>query len=475
MVTDWVLDELMEVSTGDPRLDRRVLSTVSMLSAKSDASILEASPTHKELVGAYRMLDNVRVQPSHILNPHIKSSIERSIGFQSVTIAHDTTEISVTHAVKGMGKTTKKKYSCYAHASMAYAPDGAPLGLINADIWTRDSTRKTRKTLGKTGCSKIPFEQRESYKWLRGTKKVVELAQKYPDTDWINVCDSESDMYSFYEYCEGTGLSNLHYVIRACQDMRRTRLTSDPSEEPKTLREQVELHRAQKPFDVYTMTIRDRKAPILPANKRHGEQEGREATVEVRRFSVNLCSPVKAKKSSTSMIRVNVVYLKEAASPQVKTPVEWILITSLPIKTRKDCLRVRKAYEQRWQIELYFRILKGGCDVENKKLRDYSRFAKCLSIYMVIAWRIDYITYVARHDKESSCERVFHKKEWQAIEAYFNKGKVRKKKPPKLQELILNIARLGGYKPRKTMPGVETIWRGLKMMDPIVYCWILFT
>ena len=94
---------------------------------------------------------------------------------------------------------------------------------------------------------------------------------------------------------------------------------------------------------------------------------------------------------------------------------------------------------------------------------------------MVIAWRIDYITYVARHDKESSCERVFHKKEWHAIEAYFNKGKVRKKKPPKLQELILNIARLGGYKPRKTMPGVETIWRGLKMMDPIVYCWILFT
>ena len=141
MVTDWVLDELMEVSTGDPRLDRRVLSTVSMLSAKSDASILEASPTHKELVGAYRMLDNVRVQPSHILNPHIKSSIERSIGFQSVTIAHDTTEISVTHAVKGMGKTTKKKYGCYAHASMAYAPDGAPLGLINADIWTRDSPR----------------------------------------------------------------------------------------------------------------------------------------------------------------------------------------------------------------------------------------------------------------------------------------------------------------------------------------------
>ncbi len=42
MAPDWVLDELMEGSTSDPRLDKRVLSAVSMLETKCNASLLEA-------------------------------------------------------------------------------------------------------------------------------------------------------------------------------------------------------------------------------------------------------------------------------------------------------------------------------------------------------------------------------------------------------------------------------------------------
>ena len=470
-MANWVKTELSDISTGDTRIDSRAIHTVSIFADNFEDSIPEASPTHKELTGAYRMLDNDRLEPRHILEPHMKSTIARAEEYASVTIAHDTTEIVVNHSVEGMGKTTTKKCGCYAHASMAFSPNGTPLGLINTKIWTRDSSRTTRKKLGKEECAKIPFEKRESFKWIQGVMSVAPLAEAYPDKEWINVCDSESDMYSFYEYCEELGLPNFHYVIRACQDMRMTLLTQDSSEKPVSLRQQIERHSTGKPADCYRLPIREREAAVFPRNRHHAQTQ-RMATVEVRRFSVYLCSPVKSRKNTS--VRVNVVHIKEKGSSKIKNPIEWILLTSLPVATRKQLRRVREAYEQRWQIELYFRTLKSGCNVEKRRLRTYSRFAKCLSIYMIIAWRINYITYIARSNPNASCETVFHKKEWQAVEAYFNNGKVGRTKPPKLTELILKIARLGGYKQRKTPPGIETIWRGLNTMGNIVSCWILF-
>ena len=42
-------------------------------------------------------------------------------------------------------------------------------------------------------------------------------------------------------------------------------------------------------------------------------------------------------------------------------------------------------------------------------------------------------------------------------------------KTPTLKEMILLIGSLGGYKKRKTPPGIITVWRGISRLYDMVY------
>jgi len=61
-----------------------------------------------------------------------------------------------------------------------------------------------------------------------------------------------------------------------------------------------------------------------------------------------------------SNIEINAVLIRETNSPKVENPVEWLLLTSLPIKTFAQVCAIISYYCCRWQIEIFFRILKSG-------------------------------------------------------------------------------------------------------------------
>ena len=125
-------------------------------------------------------------------------------------------------------------------------------------------------------------------------------------------------------------------------------------------------------------------------------------------------------------------------------------------------------YARRWGIEVFHRILKSGCCIEERQLGSDNRLEACLSIDMVVAWRIHYLTHLGRATPDVPCTVAFDDSEWKALLVY-KTGKPAPEQPPTLSEMILFIAKLGGFLGRKSdgIPGTETVWKGIDRMQDI--------
>ena len=76
-------------------------------------------------------------------------------------------------------------------------------------------------------------------------------------------------------------------------------------------------------------------------------------------------------------------------------------------------LQIIQWYLCRWQIEIYFKVLKSGCNIEKLQLSDKQRFDPCLAISLIIAWRILFLTMLGRASPSLNSECVFDTIEWQ--------------------------------------------------------------
>ena len=69
----------------------------------------------------------------------------------------------------------------------------------------------------------------------------------------------------------------------------------------------------------------------------------------------------------------------------------------------------------RWEIELFFRGLKPGCQIEQWRVQTEQRLLNALAIYVIVAWRIHTITMVGRAYPAVSCAVVFAPREWHTL------------------------------------------------------------
>ena len=132
-------------------------------------------------------------------------------------------------------------------------------------------------------------------------------------------------------------------------------------------------------------------------------------------------------------------------------------------------------YSYRWLIERYHFVLKSGCGLEKLQLETAERLHRALATYSIVAWRLLWLTYEARENPDSPCDRVLEAHEWQALYCYSHKTPVPPITTPSLHEAVVMIAKLGGFLARKSdgEPGVKTIWRGLRRLHDIASAWKL--
>jgi hypothetical protein len=152
------------------------------------------------------------------------------------------------------------------------------------------------------------------------------------------------------------------------------------------------------------------------------------------------------------------------------------LLSSVPTQTHAQALERLAWYARRWTIESWHRVLKSGCRVEARQFGNLDRFVRATALFAVISWRILYATLLARMDGELSCEVLLQSIEWRALYCRVHGTTEPPDDPPSLAQVVLWIARLGGYLSRKHdgPPGPTVMWRGFLTLHEITEMYRIF-
>ena len=478
----WVEKELESVDFGDERLDARFRLMMDDLSQKPSASVPTACGGWAETAAAYRFFDNERVDSEGVLQPHREATLNR-IGEEAVVLlVQDTTELDVTRPQQQMKDAgplnDESRWGFYDHPLVAFTPERIPLGVVHAEIWARDveefrahQEEKARDRWAKDKRKKHrTIEEKESLRWLEGYRRGCEVAHRFPKTQIVVIADSEADIYECFAAADRQdGQKKAEWITRACQDRSLTK--SVPQGYPR-LREKVASTRV-----LGTMELEVRARPPHEAKKgekRNQPRTARTAIMTIQATQVKLRGPQRP-GGRPADVTVNAILVRETNPPRGEEPIEWLLLTSLPISSFKQVRRVIEYYCCRWQIEIYFRVLKSGCRVEDRQFEDAARYLPCLAMYMVIAWRVMYVMMLGRECPEMSCAEVFSEAEWKSVYVVVCRESA-PETPPTLQEMIYLIARLGGHLGRTQdgPPGPKAMWIGMQRMTDLATAWCAF-
>jgi hypothetical protein len=456
---EWTVAEMKTIHLGDERLNKRLISILDTLSSHSQDSIPVACGGWAETKAAYRFFDNKKVSADKILEPHRISTIERIKKQETVLLIQDTTTLNFSgqHNRTDIGPINHDKHKgILLHPTIAVTPERLCLGVIDTYHWAREELHhwESRKEKSREN-HKTPLNEKESYKWLLGYQKAQEIADLTPNTKIIMVSDREGDLYDLYHEAYVSQQKNSAYwLVRAMSNRRLL----DEENNLKNLK-LLETVKSTKPIGMIEFE--------LPARNK---SERRQVKQVIYVDKVRLSPPDrKRKRTCYEIVETHVVIAAEIDPPIGQTPLEWVLLTNVPIYDATSGYEIVKWYLCRWQIEIYFRVLKSGCKVEKLQLETKSRFDSCLTIYMIIAWRILYLTMLSRECPEVNCDVVFSKEEWEI--AYIM---TYRKKPPKkaikLKSMMLLIAQFGGYLNRKNDgdPGPTAIWIGLQRLRDFI-------
>jgi len=459
----------------DERLNRRLLEILAQLSARPTASIPAACGGHAEMAAAYRFFDNEKATFDSILQSHLESTHRRLAAQPVVLLTQDTTEIEVTRPEQQMagagpldGNTRR---GAFLHLLHAFTPDGTPLGTAQAAAWTRDDNAVRSRSLTRAERANIPIEEKESYRWIRTLQKAREIARQHgATTKFVCLADSEADIHE-YLLAGAAEPRSVDWIVRSCQDRA---VVADEGKTP--AKQLLRKHLLSQPvLFTHTISVRGRKAKIACETRgRRQPRESRTAEVAVRAGQVTIRGPQRPGGHLPSLT-ANVVLVSELAPPPGDVPVEWVLITSLPIDELDQVREVIQYYCGRWLIEVLFRVLKSGCRVEERRFEHMDRMLPCLAVYLIVAWRTFYVCRLGRSCPDIPCDAIFDPCEWKAVWKVVNREDP-PQTPPALAVMVRMVAQLGGYVHRKRQgpPGPQTIWIGLQRAHDFAICWQTF-
>jgi Transposase DNA-binding/Transposase Tn5 dimerisation domain len=459
-MSTWIDHELTTLNLGDRRLNQRARLLLQRFFADPQASLNAACHGWAETQAAYRFFSNAAVLPDRILQPHQQATRQRIAQHGVVLLVQDTTELDYSaHPPRGTGPLTSvDRRGFLDHSHIAFTPAGLCLGVLDVELWARD--------LEGFGDSKqrqyAPLETKESYRWLQGYRLACRLAAQTPHTQIISLADCEGDLYEIFAEADAAPpAARAEYVIRVGKD--RCLTERDPAAGPYTYRKlRPELEQAP------VVARRQLQLPRTP------HRAARTAALEIRARPVRLKAPYRQHAPLPDLV-VHVVLVRESAAAAAVEPIEWLLVTSLPIATPAAVLAVVDYYMGRWPIEVYFRVYKSGCRVERLQLETAERLRPCLMLYKIVAWRVLYVMMLGREAPELPCDVVFAAEEWKPVWRITQQAPL-PERVPRLGDLVRMVGALGGHNGRSGdgPPGAEALWRGLRRMTDFALAWQTF-
>lgn len=448
---DWASDEFGAAQLGDARLTQRLIALARRLSQAPHSSFPQSLDA-AELKAGYRFFDNPKVDPDGVLSPHVSQTLGRMRQVPVVLAVQDTTEFNLSHlpATEGLGYGGGPHLRGFMmHSVLAVTPEGLPLGVLGMKTWIRPPRdfgkkhQRKQRTIG----------EKESIKWLEGLERLSALKGHCPDTHIVGVCDREGDVYDVFVAERPAGVD---WLIRASWNRR------------------VEHPEKYLWEAVAAAPVAGQTELQIPGS---GGTVARTARLTLRCAPVRLQPPRHRRRQGLPDVEVFVVHaLEEAGTAEGLEPLEWMLLTSVPTLTREQALERLAWYARRWTIESWHRVLKSGCRVEARQFGTLDRFVRATALFAVISWRILYATLLARVDGDLPCEVLLQPVEWRALYCRVHSTTKLPAEPPSLAQVVLWIAKLGGYLARKhdRPPGPTVMWRGFLTLHEVTEMYRIF-
>jgi Transposase DNA-binding/Transposase Tn5 dimerisation domain len=449
---EWVTQEFARADLRDKRLDRRLAKTAEQL-AKSPASpINEACGTWASTQAAYRLFNNPKASPPRILKPHWEATAQRMAGCGGPVLAmQDTVFFSYgTHVkTRGLGPIGKSNAAhdrgLVMHNALVFTTSGVPLGIVSQNIWARGEIPEEDYQEKIERLQVTAIEEKESSKWLIALKETVERAPA--GVPVVTVADRESDLFEFLTHAKEL---RAKYLIRARTDRK---LVPEDSEGCARMLEALSDAPA-----LGTITVE------VPGN---GSRKERIACIEVRIAEVAIQPPQRrgahAKASGSSEpVTVTLIGATEQSPPAGSDSISWVLLTNLSVKDFKSATEKVQWYGRRWGIEIWHKVLKSGCKVEDCMLEEAERLKRYLTLFSIIGVRLMHVAYLARAQPDLPATEVFSVEEVEALHIRVTKALPPAAPAPTLREVVRMLGKLGGHLGRKGdgEPGVTVLWRG---------------
>jgi len=455
--TSWIDRELAACELADTRLDERLRTLLEQIGGSVGESIPMACQDWANTKAAYRFFSNDRVNEADILAGHFQATKERFTATQAqILILHDTTEfsfqrenpdkigiITVAHGRKGKDRRPAPRAVCgiLMHSSLVLTTEGLPLGLAAIKFWTRKKFKGTDALKKKINPTRVPIERKESVRWLENLKQSTAILGA--PTRCIHIGDRESDIYELFCTANDVG---TYFLVRTCVDRLAGdgdhTVSADMEEAKVKARYRVEVRDANGNPDLVDLDVKFEKIHVLP--------------------------PI-GKQKQYPPLDLTVIHATERGTPKNREPIEWKLITNLPVRSRQEVIEKMQWYELRWKIEVFHKILKSGCNAEDSKLRTAERLVNLIAVFCIVSWRIFWMTMLNRATPDASPSLALTATEIRLLDKLVH-DKTQPTNGKSISHYIEKIARLGGYLARSSdpPPGNMVIWRGLSRLAAAV-------
>jgi hypothetical protein len=440
----WAYETLGRAQIGDERLVLRLVQMGASVARHPGGTITSTMKSSAEKEGAFRFVENDRVDPGAIVAAVGESTALNCADEDVVFVPIDQTDLTFTDRkqVRGLGPdgagNARLLGATQVMTSLAVSSQGTPIGVMDLQYWLRPH----QKCPGWKEDLR-PAEQRESWKWIEAFRAVHSRSESAPSTRFWVVVDRGADGCGFFrEVIEQDAL----VTIRACQnrvihhDERQKKLFP-------TLRRQPVIS---------TIMI------TLP--RREGRPKRR------ARCQIRALKNVAIRMDDGGWFVVNALQLREvSATPPGQDPVRWILLTTHPLETAADCELVIHSYTCRWRVEDFHKAWKSGvCDVESSQLRSYAAIQRWATILAAVAARAERLKRLSRETPEVDALTEFSQDEVDATILYMEPKEWKPGDSMTLQQAVRLVAMAGGYMGRRGdgPPGSITIRRGLERILP---------
>ena len=450
---DWAKEEFGEADLGHATRTDRVVAMAARAARCPGGRVSEVFDAGASRQGAYDFLENPAVQPAALLAACGTATARRSAAEPYVFVAVDGSSLTLAdrRKVKDFGTVGASLYGgrgLKVMTAYAVSPSGVPVGVLDQAWWARPPSSSSRgepraRQTKRARNAKRKTSEKETQRWLDVLATCEERLDAAGARAWFQL-DREGDSQPVLH---ALSQSRHWFTIRSRADRRL-----DHGETAIYLRPYLARQRV---LGTYT----------LPVPEAHG-RTARVAKMTVRAATATL----RLRDLWTKRVRritVNAVWTTESSRvPAGDKPLDWLLLTNLPVRTFDEACEVVRGYTMRWRIEDFHKTWKSGaCRVEDTQLHDKDAVVKWATILATVAARIERLKHLSRETPDAPATIELGKLELRALILLKTDQKKRTEvvtDHPTIGQATRWIADLGGYTGKSSggPPGSITIGRG---------------